>query len=78
MRIGMVVKHCCEQQSSKIHIELARRFIQRGHDVEIFSSKWDAFDKRVKFHKIPTISSNFFSCLPAPIFNTFPSIFAIY
>jgi len=60
MKIGVVIKHCCQSLSSNFLLELLP-YIAKEHDVHIFTGKWDRTNnKRVFFHKIPLLFSNFF------------------
>lgn len=60
MKIATVIKHCLRHRSSHFLLELLPYFTKH-HDVHIFTGKWDKIkNKKVKFHKIPVFSSNFY------------------
>ncbi|MBL7169818.1 MAG: glycosyltransferase family 4 protein [Candidatus Aenigmarchaeota archaeon] len=60
MKIGIVIRHCRNVKASRYVIETSRYFCDEGHEVHVFTSRWDDLDDKVIIHKIPKISNIFF------------------
>jgi len=61
MKIGIIIRCCRKFGSSRYVVETSKHFV-KNNELHIFTNNWDPLDKRVKIHKIPVISSNFYVC----------------
>lgn len=59
MRVAIIIRCRRNLGSFRYVIETSKYFVKK-HDLHIFTNNWDPLDKRIKIHKIPTISSNFY------------------
>jgi len=59
MKIAIVIMQCKKDSSSRYVGEVTRYFADAGHEVHVFTNKWDELDGRVKMHKIPSLPLGF-------------------
>jgi len=59
MKIAVVIMQCEKDRSSRYVGEVTRYFADAGHEVHVFTNKWDELDGRVKVHKIPSLPLGF-------------------
>jgi len=58
MKIGIVILHCLQTHASRYVGEVTKHFIKQGHEVHVFTNRWDALDPAVIVHKIPVFPYN--------------------
>jgi len=59
MRIAFVLSHCHHYGSSKNVLEISKYLSKWGHEIHVFANTCDKVNF-LKFHKIPSLTSNFF------------------
>ncbi len=59
MKIGVAIIHALRTHSSKYILEVSKYWTKAGHEVEVFTTKHDEFDKKVKVYELPDPFENF-------------------
>ena len=59
MKIAIVIMQCEKNRSSRYVGEVTHYFADVGHEIHVFTNKWDELDERVKVHKIPSLPLGF-------------------
>jgi UDP-glucose:(heptosyl)LPS alpha-1,3-glucosyltransferase len=59
MKIAFVLSKCHAAGSSKNVLEVSRHFSKKGHEVHIFANTCDPLGENMRFHKIPSVTSNY-------------------
>ncbi len=59
MKIACAIIHALHTHSSKYILEVSKHWIKAGHEVEVFTNKFDKFPKGVNVHYLPVPFENF-------------------
>ncbi len=59
MKIAVAIIHALRTHSSKYILEISKYWVKAGHEVDVFTTKHDDFDKKVKVYKLPDPFENF-------------------
>jgi len=58
MKIACTIIHALRSYASKYILEVSKYWVKAGHEVEVFTNKFDAFPEGVKVHRLPVPFEN--------------------